>query len=377
MKKIILFFIVLISTTFASIADTIVEMEEYNGIYRVPCVVNGAKMKFIFDTGASNVCLSMTMAEYLFDNGYINSDDIIGTGTSSVADGRIVDHVVINIKDIEIGGHHLYNVEAVVIDGQNAPLLMGQSAIQKLGSIELNGALLTIKDDINNYDDYIDQLCEDAENAYDNKLYSRAAEKYGQLYSLDQLTDLGIYYYSWSLLLSDNAKKAKEVLNKISSFKYFEDNKYDIYRLLGHIHIDLKMYSEAINYFELSSNKIQTDPQQWVSNLRNQGDCYYYMADYSGAAEKYGLAISMLTYIYNVDKDYLYNDCKNKLKKGQKSYRDDDLDYLFFYNLKCSAKAGALDAKSFIIETKAFARAGNRYALRTCNDAQIDPYDNW
>ena len=121
-------------------AQTSIQMEPYNGVYRIPCTLNGAKMKFVFDTGASNVCLSMTMAEYLLDNGYITKEDIVGNGSSTVVDGRIVDHININIRDIEIQGFHLNNVRAVVIDGQNAPLLMGQSAIQKLGNIELSVA---------------------------------------------------------------------------------------------------------------------------------------------------------------------------------------------------------------------------------------------
>ena len=163
----------------SSYADTTIQMEEYNGVYRIPCTVNGAKMKFIFDTGASNVCLSMTMAEYLYDNGYIDNEDILGIGSSSVADGRIVDHIRINLRDIELSGVHLYNVEAVVIDGQNAPLLMGQSAIQKLGNIEMKGSLLIIKNDQGSNEDYIAKLFEEANEACENNLYEKAVEKYG------------------------------------------------------------------------------------------------------------------------------------------------------------------------------------------------------
>ena len=101
MKK--LFFITFFILSLGANAQTIIQMEKYGGVYRIPCVVNGAKMKFVFDTGASNVCLSLPMAEYLFDNGFVNEDDIIGLGSSSVADGRIVDHVKINLKDIQIG----------------------------------------------------------------------------------------------------------------------------------------------------------------------------------------------------------------------------------------------------------------------------------
>ena len=141
MKKFLLALLLVANTICAQVTIT---MEQEGGVYKVPCVVNGAKMKFIFDTGAATVCLSESMAEYLLDNDYISKNDILGTGTSQVADGRIVDHVIINLKDIEIAGLHLKDVEAVVVEGQRAPLLLGQTAIQKLGKVSIEGNKLTI-----------------------------------------------------------------------------------------------------------------------------------------------------------------------------------------------------------------------------------------
>lgn len=142
MKKTLLSLFLLLSI--ASFAQVTITMEQDGGVYKVPCVVNGAKMKFIFDTGAAHVCLSESMAEYLLDNDYISKDDIIGLGTSQVADGRIVDHIKINLKNIEIAGLHLKDVEAVVVEGQRAPLLLGQTAIQKLGKYTIKGNVLYI-----------------------------------------------------------------------------------------------------------------------------------------------------------------------------------------------------------------------------------------
>lgn len=127
-------------------AQVTITMEESGGVYKVPCVVNGAKMKFIFDTGAATVCLSESMAEYLLDNDYISNEDIVGVGTSVVADGSEVQHLRIILRDIEIGGLHLYDVEASIIEGQRAPLLLGQTAIQKLGKISIEGNELIIND---------------------------------------------------------------------------------------------------------------------------------------------------------------------------------------------------------------------------------------
>ncbi len=48
------------------------------------------------------------------------------------------------IREIEIAGLVLRNVDAVVIHSQSAPLLLGQSAIQKLGKVSISGNTLTI-----------------------------------------------------------------------------------------------------------------------------------------------------------------------------------------------------------------------------------------
>ena len=142
MRKLLLATLLAVSTLLS--AQVTITMEQDGGVYKVPCVVNGAKMKFIFDTGAATVCLSESMAEYLLDNDYITKEDILGTGASQVADGRTVDHVKINLRDIEIAGLHLKDVEAVVVEGQRAPLLLGQTAIQKLGKYTITGNVLYI-----------------------------------------------------------------------------------------------------------------------------------------------------------------------------------------------------------------------------------------
>ena len=64
MKKLFLFLFVLIPYTV--IGEVIVPMErQKNGLYLIPCTVNGVPLKFIFDTGASNVNISMAEALFL------------------------------------------------------------------------------------------------------------------------------------------------------------------------------------------------------------------------------------------------------------------------------------------------------------------------
>ena len=80
-------------------------------------------------------------------------------------------------KDIEISGMHIKNVKAIVISSQNAPLLLGQTAIQKLGRISLNGDKLIINDFEGDYsDEELDEILDQAFNDYKNKNYHASME---------------------------------------------------------------------------------------------------------------------------------------------------------------------------------------------------------
>jgi clan AA aspartic protease (TIGR02281 family) len=142
MKKLLFLFLVTLSVF--SNAQTTIKMEKDAGIYKIPCKVNGAPMKMYFDTGASVVSISKATAMYLVSNDLIDESDYIGTTKSLVADGSVVDNMVIRLKDIEIGGLHLKDIKATISSSLNAPLLLGQSVISKLGKITLNGNLLVI-----------------------------------------------------------------------------------------------------------------------------------------------------------------------------------------------------------------------------------------
>ena len=118
--------------------------DEGNGVYTIPCKVNGMPLKFIFDTGATDVVISLSEALFMLKNGFLNQDDIVGTSYSQIANGQITENTKIILREIEIDGLKLYNVTASVIHKMNAPLLLGQSAIQKLGKIQLDGNELLI-----------------------------------------------------------------------------------------------------------------------------------------------------------------------------------------------------------------------------------------
>ena len=98
-------------------SQTVIEMTKDGGVFTVPCTVNGYKVSMIFDTGASDVSLSSKVASYMFRNGLLRETDVIGEGSSTIASGESIDHIVVKIKRLEIGGIKIDDVEAVILDG--------------------------------------------------------------------------------------------------------------------------------------------------------------------------------------------------------------------------------------------------------------------
>lgn len=143
MKKKILLIAIYIVSCFGY-SQTKILMEKENGVYKVPCKINGLPLKFIFDTGAYDVSISLTEAMFMLKNGYLKKEDLGESIYYSIANGEVAKGTRLNIKEIEFGGLKLYNVSASIVHETSAPLLLGQSVIDKLGKIELDGNQLTI-----------------------------------------------------------------------------------------------------------------------------------------------------------------------------------------------------------------------------------------
>lgn len=126
------------SSTFDSKGKIIIKMTKRNGVYFIPCKINGSEMEFIFDTGASDITMSLTEALFLYKQGTLTDDDFIGTQQYQIANGSVEEGTVIKLKTVEIGNRKLYNVQASVVHNLQAPLLLGQSALNKFGKISID-----------------------------------------------------------------------------------------------------------------------------------------------------------------------------------------------------------------------------------------------
>ena len=143
MKK-ILFLFCLLLITFESFSQLVIPMDTINGVFKINCTVNGVPMSFIFDTGATDVSISLTEALFLIKNGFLKPEDIKGDVTYTIANGQIEQGTKILLREIKIGGLILNNIEASVVHNADAPLLLGLNVISKLGKVSIQDNKLLI-----------------------------------------------------------------------------------------------------------------------------------------------------------------------------------------------------------------------------------------
>ena len=113
-------------------------MTKKNGVYYIPAKVNGVPMQFVLDTGASVVSISITEALLLYKNGKLSKSDILGKQYFTDANGTISVGTKIILRNIKIGNKNIQNIEANIVHNTNAPLLIGQSVLERLGKITID-----------------------------------------------------------------------------------------------------------------------------------------------------------------------------------------------------------------------------------------------
>ncbi len=125
-------------TSSETFATNKVSMRLQNGVYYIPIKINGIAMEFIFDTGASIISISVTEAMFMAKQGLLRDDDFLGSTWFSDATGTISEGTRINLQRVQIGNKTLYNVEASVVHNLEAPLLLGQTALNRFGKITID-----------------------------------------------------------------------------------------------------------------------------------------------------------------------------------------------------------------------------------------------
>ena len=126
--------------------DVIVPFNDYAGVRTIQVKINNcSEFPMIFDTGCSGMTLSIAEVYVLAKQGCISADDIEGYGYSTIADGSIVQNMIINLKQIQIGDLICHNIRASVSDNENAPLLLGNGVLNQVESFSTDNINKTIK----------------------------------------------------------------------------------------------------------------------------------------------------------------------------------------------------------------------------------------
>ncbi len=106
-----------------------------NGVKYLDVTLNGMGVQMVFDPGCSTALISLAEAQYLYEKGALTLDDYMGSATSKIADGSIVEDMVFNLREVVLDDQLVcYNVQATVSSNTNAPLLLGNDVFDRVAS---------------------------------------------------------------------------------------------------------------------------------------------------------------------------------------------------------------------------------------------------
>jgi predicted aspartyl protease len=106
----------------------------------VPVTINNQlTLKFVVDSGASDVSIPTDVVSTLVRTGTITAADFLGSQTYKLADGSTVPSQRFQIRSLKVGNRTLENVTANIepVAGQ---LLLGQSFLRRFKSWSIDNA---------------------------------------------------------------------------------------------------------------------------------------------------------------------------------------------------------------------------------------------
>ena len=117
-----------------------VPFTERNGVKLIEVKINQSiGVDMILDSGCSTTLISIDEANYLYNKGVLTEDDIEGFQNAQIADGSIVANMVVNLRELAIGGKiTCTDVQATVSNNSQAPLLLGNEVLNRTASYEVD-----------------------------------------------------------------------------------------------------------------------------------------------------------------------------------------------------------------------------------------------
>ena len=115
-------------------------LERQGGIYVLPVLINNViTLKFVLDSGASEVSIPADVAGTLVRAGTVRKEDFLGKQTYVMADGSEVPSQRFRIRSLKVGDLELRDVTAGIAPPKGE-LLLGQSFLSRLSSWSIDNA---------------------------------------------------------------------------------------------------------------------------------------------------------------------------------------------------------------------------------------------
>lgn len=114
-----------------------VKLEQDGNCYLVGANVNGIPMKMTLDTGASTMSISIIEYEFLKKQKLI-SNSTAQVSECTIANGDTTKCFMIKIAQVSIGDTYVKNVDCLVMENPDAPLLLGMNVLNGLGGVSIN-----------------------------------------------------------------------------------------------------------------------------------------------------------------------------------------------------------------------------------------------
>ena len=114
-------------------------VREDNGHFYAHAKVNGELVRFVVDTGASTVALTVEDAERVGIPVNPATFEVVGEGASGMVRGK---HII--PESVDIDGKRVDNVRASVLEGSRLSLL-GQSYLSRMGEVQMKGEYMVLK----------------------------------------------------------------------------------------------------------------------------------------------------------------------------------------------------------------------------------------
>lgn len=123
-----------------SVPQGIVLTRSQNGHFFADLDVNGQTIRFLVDTGASAIALSATDARKLGFSWTEQELRPVGRGVSGPVNGKFV-----TLHRMQLGSKEAWDMEAAIIPNGLEVSLLGQSFLEKIGSVRIDGDQMVLR----------------------------------------------------------------------------------------------------------------------------------------------------------------------------------------------------------------------------------------